>query len=462
MGEVQRARAAGAVTLREALADRWLLALLAAGLALRIGAALWVPDDHAQRGDARVYWAGAEHLRETGRLETGHFVRPPLYFAALAAAGAIGRGLLGGGASSLALVQLLQALASAAAAVPVYRTAHRLGGLRVARVAAGLLLFDPTLVAFSHLLWPETLLLLLVAVLFDALPRLEGGSPLRRAAFGALFGAVLLLKPVLGLFALLLAGHWWLRLGPRRALGLVAVFGGAALLVVAPWAARNVLRYGPGIVLENQAPYNLWIGNDPRPPRAILDEWIALGDPVTRSRTALRRGWRAIRDDPGRFAGLAVGRVVNLWGLEFFVVRLPIVGGYPGVDRGGLLRLFWGVQAFHALLLLAAAAGLARAWRDPVLRLLLIYAAVFTALVAGLAVTTRFRVPFAFPLTICAALGVRRALAGELGRRDLAVVAAALALLSASASRPLFRSLIAGDFEKPADLDHPEWRYYRY
>ena len=76
----------------------------------------------------------AAALRETGVLETGEFVRPPLYFVLLAAIGSVGD-LLGLG-STLA-VRLLQSLAGVVAAIPVYRTANRLGGVRVARFAAG-------------------------------------------------------------------------------------------------------------------------------------------------------------------------------------------------------------------------------------------------------------------------------------------------------------------------------------
>ena len=265
-----------------------------------------------------------------------------------------------------------------------------------------------------------------------------------------------------GIFTLILAVAWVARLGLRRALRLGLVVGGVAALVVSPWVIQNQLRYGPSIVLENQAPYNLWIGNDPRPAKSVLDEWRRLGDPVVRGRVAWRSGVEAIRADPSRFAEKSLVRALNLWGLEFFVVRLAIIGEYGDVSRASLLALFWILQTAYAVKLLAVAAGLSRAGRDPVLRLVLIYAAVFTLLVSGMVTTTRFRVPFAFPLAICAALGVERIVSRRLSVRDWATVAAALLVLGASLSRPVFRKLSSADFAVVEEFDRMEWRFFRY
>ena len=105
------------------------------------------------------------------------------------------------------------------------------------------------------------------------------------------------------------------------------VLGLAAMTVVTPWVIRNQLRYGPAIILENQGPYNLWIGNEPTPAPRILAEWNAIGDPVERSRTGMERGLAAIRSDPAAFLQRSALRAVNLWGLEFFVVRHIVTGG---------------------------------------------------------------------------------------------------------------------------------------
>ena len=76
--------------------------------------------------------------------------------------------------------------------------------------------------------------------------------------------------------------------------------------------------------------------------------------------------------------------------------------------------------------------------------------------------TTRFRVPFAFLLSVAAALGVDQILERQLRRGDLVAIACAIAVLGFSATRPVFRTIAGGDYEAPAQIDHHEWRYFRY
>lgn len=392
-------------------------------------------------------------------LDTGDFVRPPLYFVLLAGL----RALTAPFGWKLALVaRLAQALLGAAVAVPVYRTTRRIAGVRAARLAAAFLLFDPTLVAYTHLLWPETLFLLLVALVFDGVADLERRSPWHVVGLGAIAGLALLTKPAFGLFTLLLAGFWLWHLGWRETLRLVALFGGAAALVIAPWAVRNQLRYGGGILLENQAAYNLWIGNDPAPPLRILEEWQALPDQTTRMRVAAQRGRAAIAADPAAFARNYAVRALNLWGLEFFVVRHAVIGGYGPLGRADVLRVFWLIQLSTLLGFVAAALGLRRTLADPTLRLLALYAVVFTLVVSAMVTTTRFRVPFAFLLCVSSGVGVDALLARRVAWRDAVAVVCALAVLSLSATRPVFRTIASGDFQRVAELRRSDWSFFRY
>lgn len=440
------------------LTDRWLLGQMAVGLVVRVVLAVWLDDSMAARGDEGIYRRGALLLRESGTFDTGTPLHPPLYFVFLASTSWLS-GLWP--ISWTLTTKLLQCLLSVATAIPVYRTARRISGVRAARFAAAFLLFDPTLIAFTHMLWPATVFLLLLAIVCDALPGLETRSNLNVATHGLLFGLAMLLKSAVGVLALFFAGWWARRLGLRTTLRLVLVFGGTALLVVAPWAVRNQLRYGSEILLENELPYNLWIGNDPQPAQEILRTWVYLGDPVTRSHVGMRRGLLAIGEDPQRFARRFVERAVQLWGLEFFVVRHLVTGGYGQMDRGAFLLAYWAIQGFWALALLAAALGLARGWRDPVLRLVLMYALVFTLIVSGMVATTRFRIPFGYVLAVCAGLGVDRLLVAR-DRRGWVPAFIALAVLASSASRPIFWTISTGSFEQVSELNDDEWRFFRY
>lgn len=441
------------------LTDRWLLAQMAIALLVRVGLAIWLDEGMIPRGDEGIYRRGAWMLRESGVLDTGTPLHPPLYVVFLAATSWLSDFW---SVSWTLTTKLLQCLLSVVTAIPVYRTARRLAGNRVARLASAFVLFDPTLIAFTHMLWPATIFLLLVSIVFDALPDLDKRSNWSVALHGLLFGLAMLLKSAVGVLALLVAGWWLRRLGLRAALRLVLIFGGTALLVVAPWALRNQLRYGSGILLENELPYNLWIGNDAQPAQEILRTWVYLGDPVTRSHVGTKRGLLAIRDDPQRFARRFAERMVQLWGLEYFVVRHMVIGGYGQLDRGTFFLTYWIVQGFWGFTLIAAAAGLFRAWQDPVLRLILVYTAVFTLIVSCMVATTRFRVPFAYVLSICAALGIDQLLTSRADRRSWAPMLVAIVVLAFSAARPMFRTIASGDFDRVHDLNEDEWRFFRY
>ena len=255
---------------------------------------------------------------------------------------------------------------------------------------------------------------------------------------------------------------WLLRLGPARALRLVLLFGAAAALVASPWVIRNQLRYGPAILLENQGAYNLWAGNARESVAEVTAEWKALPDPVTRSRVGVERGIQAIREDPAEFLWRALHRVINLWGLEYFVVRHFAIRGYGEVSREQFLWVFWAIQLAWTAQLLCGAAGLATGNRDPTLRLALLHMALFTLVVSALVGTTRFRVGFAFPLCVTAGVGLGRLLARGLSRRDLVAVLGAAALLCVSAAKPPLRTALLGDFYRVGELGQQPWRSFRY
>jgi 4-amino-4-deoxy-L-arabinose transferase-like glycosyltransferase len=406
-----------------------------------------------------MYSQRAALWRATDQLDAGAFVRPPLYFAVVAAVQAVAAEL---SLSWTLLLRLLQSVVGAALAFPVYRTARRVAGVRAARIAVGIAVLDPTLIAYAHLLWPATLYTLIAAVVFDAILDLERGHLWHQALIGVLIGAALLLKPVFGLFALLLALFWLVRLPVAEAAKLAAVVGGAAALVIAPWVARNMSRYGPAILIENQAPYNLWVGNADIPAPHVLKRWVALGDPVERSRAGLRNGFVAISDDPKGFATRSGVRALNLWGFEFFIVRHFIMGGYAGTTKTTFVGLFWAIQCLWFATLVLTGAGLARAWRDPPLRLLWIFAFIFTVIVSAMTTTTRFRVPFALPVAVTAALGVQALCTREGRRVALAGLAAALLLLTVSVSKPSFRKIAAARYDSPRELSNPDWYWFRY
>jgi hypothetical protein len=440
--------------------DRGFWALLGLGLLVRV-AFVWILDPQmAFKGDEHVYTEHARELVDTGAFNTGWFVRPPLYFLFLASTALFTDWT---GLSWTLVSKLLQCLASAATAIPIYRGAQRITGSRAARIAVGFFLFDPTSIGFSAMLWPETVYTLAVAMVFDSVTRMDDQRPGHLALLGGITGMAMLLKPVFGLYTVFLALYWLRNFGWANALRRTLVFGGVAAAVISPWIIRNQLEYGPSIILENQGPYNLWSGNSPHTPRSVLTAWRQKPDPVTRTQFALEQGRAAIAADPGRFAANYGTRLVGLWGFEFFVYRHLVGGGFGWGTRARMARVFWVLQAGWMLMWIAASLGIATTMRDPTLRLVGGYALGFTLLVAAMVATTRFRVPFAYLLAISAGIGIDRLLDRCVSRRDLIVVGIAGGTLIASATRPLFWMLISGDFVNAGDVNQNlDWMWFRY
>jgi hypothetical protein len=124
--------------------------------------------------------------------------------------------------------------------------------------------------------------------------------------------------------------------------------------------------------------------------------------------------------------------------------------------------VFWLLQTTYIAAFLCAALGVRRLAADRDLRLLLVHAAVFTALVATMVSTTRFRVPFAFPLAIASAAGLDLLITRRCRRADWIALAVAAGVIAFSFSRPLFTTLASGNFEQVRELARWPWRFFRY
>jgi len=439
----------------EPVQDRILLGLVLLGLVLRLGVGLATLPDRKFLGDEVMYIRSAAELVRTGEFDTDGFVRPPLYFVLVA------------GVHTLPLdfrttLIVLQCLAAALTTFPLYRLGRRIAGRRTALFSSAFFLLNPTLIAYASLLWPETFYLLLVSLVFDGVSTLTPEQGRRGLLLGALTGLTMLLKPVFGLFTPLLALWWWQRFGFRPALRASLMFGVAAALTIAPWVVRNQIRYGGGVLLDDQSAYNLWVGNDPRPPHEVHYEYGSTMDPALRTQIGYARAVELISADPGGFLARAARRGVNMWGLEFFVLRHALFRGYGPITANQLIAVFWMLQLGYAATLFCAAVGLAQRPRPGILSLMLVHAAAFTVVVASMVGTTRFTMPFAPLLSIAAGIGATHWGADWLSRRSLIAIGIALLLVATSASRPIFREIATGDPGSSQALRSQDLFYFRY
>ena len=208
---------------------------------------------------------------------------------------------------------------------------------RPALLAALLCALSYTLAANASELLSETLFLFGLTIALWLLLRAGRLGGLWRAALAGLaLGALCLVRSVA--LPLLLLGGLWLALaarGPqkvgdafapdlRRAKRLFManaaplLFVLAALLVIAPWTARNYLTYGGLILIDTTGAENLWLDNDPAGREAVKAQLYGLGDDrLARQQLAVAQGQAVILADPARFVTKAQAELLKLFALEY-------------------------------------------------------------------------------------------------------------------------------------------------
>ncbi len=345
--------------------------------------------------------------------------KEPLYIALLA-------GITRRGSHSTGLLVAFHTLFSLAAALGVAWIARRLLGDPVKAAVAGVLAaVNPFLVYYDthwiHPLGMDTFLFVAVAGAIVWAAEAHGRFG-RTLWAGLVMGLALWQRAALaacGLAAWAAAAVVTPR--PRRALiaQRAAVWLGAAAVLFSPWLVRNQALFGR-LIVTTDAAHILWLGNNPRSNGTYSDmtgrRVIASADPGMLSRldgaSELEQegifrseAVRFIREQPGRFAALALRR------LGAFVWFSPNAGLTYAPWQDALYRIA------YSFLLGVGLAGLRLTWRrvDEASRrrlcLLLAAVAGLAAVHAMTAVNMKHRVPLELVLSVFAAEALARGLA---------------------------------------------------
>jgi 4-amino-4-deoxy-L-arabinose transferase-like glycosyltransferase len=216
---------------------RWLAAIAAAGLAVRLLYVLAITPDLRGFGDATYYHELANALGD-GRgfvapaSGTATALHPPLFPLLLAIPSALGL-------DSYQAHRVAVALIGSATSVAVGLVARHLAGDRVGLIAAALAALSPVFISADGAVMSETLLGLLVALCALAAYRVREKQSMKRAAvLGALIGLATLTRGE----AILLLPLMLLAL-PRPRLRLALPFIACCFLIVAPWTIRNLTTF---------------------------------------------------------------------------------------------------------------------------------------------------------------------------------------------------------------------------
>ena len=226
--------------------DPALWAILALAFGLRAGLLALYPHIEGH-GDESLHYAVGVLVRHLGHGAISFWA--PGYDAFLAAVFTVAP-------PEPVAAKAVQTLLSTATVGCVYGLARRAGGLRAARLAGGLCAVYPSLLAYSHYLYNETLFIALLTAAAYVYFRPDK-EPTRRAqiAAGVLFGLAILTRSVLVFFFPLWL-VWSLVRGERAEARRVAVVFATALAVVSPWTLRNSIHHG-GFMLVDMSPVRL-------------------------------------------------------------------------------------------------------------------------------------------------------------------------------------------------------------
>ena len=419
----------------------WLLILAALAIRLAGVAAAW---DIGCIGDECYYSNLAHHLAdgEGFRPHSRHYW-PPGYIAFLAGHLKLGLGLSGARVTqaflSTLLVPMVFLLGRQAA-----RDAGRTDGARVGMAAAFLVAFHPTLVAYAHYLWSETLFLPLftggLLLIHTARARTSGRLAL---AAGLAMGASCLVK-VLPLYLVPLLAAWVIAGTPtRRGVRVAALLMAGTMAIILPWTARNYMVYGRLVLIETTTGKNLVRGNNPvtssnwdwgtgRSTRGVVLRAECRDVSLVDYNACLTRyGVGQIIQHPVRFvtrAGTKVADLVNPTSFLVRHIRRGLYGDWPPPLADGVVTA---LALFNMALMAMAVWGWTRhggAWWQLTI-IMVLYILAVHVVTFGM---SRFRLPLMPIIVVGAVMAVipwRAAVPQASRRRQMTWAAVILAIL---------------------------------
>jgi len=238
----------------------WLIGVVTAALAIRLGYVIGWSDSSRQAGDAIYYHVGGNLLAD-GRgfinpvlaafefREAQAAEHPPAYIVYLAAGSLVGL-------RTFFEHQVMSCILGAATVGVVGFAGRRIAGPRSGLAAAALAAVFPTMWMPDGWVLSETMAMFAVAVVILAAYRCWDDPNRATAAWlGAALGLAALSRSELVLLGPLIAVplFWYRRRSVGQAVASVLVVGVTTLCVVAPWVVYNLSRFDHVVLLSDQS-----------------------------------------------------------------------------------------------------------------------------------------------------------------------------------------------------------------
>lgn len=469
--------AGGSAPRTPALRDPFLWGAMAVALALRLALLLRYPDNRGV-GDETIHYVMSVLAAHLGPQVFGQWA--PGYDALLAAIFRVF-------GPDPFVAKLFQTAISTATLPLVYDLARAGGSRRAARIAAALFALDPTLAAYTHYLFSETLFVALFVLAAWLLFRRGGERGVGDCvAAGAVFGLAVLTRSV-GIYFLLLWAAWSAFRGRRHEARDAAVVLAVTLAVLAPWTVRNAFKYHGFLLVDGTlgrtayfAFSDVWFnqdlgflgwqqqtrnreeckvgrapGLDPLPPVAELEALFPPGmggilgarpaalpisrtrhfaslDLVASQRCELAHAFEFARREPVTTAANLARRLYAFWGPNSFVLRWTHEGVYGAGPLGPAhyRPLKWTVVALHVFVLAAALLAWGRRGAGDFARWVALFVLYYSAIHALAVAHSRYRLPVMPFLMVIGAGWLADPRPPEGGARGAAVAAGLAALLA--------------------------------
>ena len=325
--------------------------------------------------------------------------------------------------ASLTSAKVLNAVLGALAIPFVYALGRRIFDRRVGLFAAGLFAIFPNAIAWTPLLFPEQLFVLLfVAALWVlvAFPTTSGRAWVPLVTFGVLVSLATLTRGQGAVLVPIAVLYWLMRAGWRPALRQTGLVLLAMVVVIAPWTIRNWVVMGSPIPIASNGGVTLRIGHAPDatgttmwPGDAVggVESWQSLYRPeweVRSYRVYTQRALAYALTHPRRELALSGSKVYHLYRSDSGVIPwLTTLGSTPirpqAVEHA-LEPLF--DYAYYALLFVALASVPFWLRRRPDRLLLVNVVLLWTLIHIVFQGEPRYHVPLYPVFSIAAAAGV--------------------------------------------------------
>lgn len=235
---------------------------------------------------------------------------------------------------SYVAVRLVNVLLGTLTCLPIYRFVKHVWQWRAGFLTSLGVAVHPLLIYLASMIYPECLILCLMAVVFLFVSKASRSRHIRDVLFiGLALGILVYLRPSMLTFGLMLCVWIWLTYETvkKRLLTCICLVVVMALTIV-PWSIRNYLVFDEFIWMATEGGVTFWASNNPLATGGWVEPspatWLGPDPPVN------LRGWPGlteaesearflnaalewIRDHPREFLSLLPRKLVRAWSLNF-------------------------------------------------------------------------------------------------------------------------------------------------